>query len=58
MLRRFFAGLGTILLAILKEIAWILLSILNLALGVAKIFLLLLGLVARLFLAFVRIGTP
>ena len=30
MLRRFFAGLGMILLAILKGIAWILLSILNL----------------------------
>ena len=58
MLRRFFAGLGMILLAILKGIAWILLSILNLALGVSKIVLLLLGLVARLFLAFVRIGTP
>lgn len=58
MLRRFFAGLGTILLAILKGIAWILLSVLKLVLGSAKIFLLLFGLVARLFLAFVRIGTP
>lgn len=58
MLRKFFAGLGTILLAILKGIAWILLSVLKFLLGLAKIFLLLFGLVARLFIAFVRIGTP
>lgn len=58
MIRRFFAGLGTILLAIIKGIAWILLSILKIALGAAKIFLLLFGLVARFVLALVRIGTP
>lgn len=58
MIRRFFAGLGTILLAIIKGIAWILLSILKIVLGAAKIFLLLFGLVARFVLALVRIGTP
>lgn len=58
MVKRFFAGLGSILLAILKGIAWLLLSILKLVLGLAKIFLLLFGLVGRVFLAFVRIGTP
>lgn len=58
MVRRFFAGLGIVLLTILKRIAWLLLSILKLALGAAKVFLLLFGLVARFVLALVRIGTP
>lgn len=58
MVRRFFAGLGIVLLTILKGIAWLLLSILKLALGAAKVFLLLFGLVARFVLALVRIGTP
>ncbi len=58
MIRRFFAGLGIVLLTILKGIAWLLLSILKIALGAAKIFLLLFGLVARFVLALVRIGTP
>ena len=58
MVGRFFAGLGNILVKILKAIAWILLHALQLVLNVAKIFLLLLGLVGRVFLAFVRAGTP
>ena len=58
MIRRFFAGLGIVLLTILKGIAWLLLSILKIALGAAKVFLLLFGLVARFVLALVRIGTP
>ena len=58
MTRRFFVGLGIVLLTILKGIAWLLLSILKIALGAAKIFLLLFGLVARFVLALVRIGTP
>ena len=58
MIRRFFVGLGIVLLTILKGIAWLLLSILKIALGAAKIFLLLFGLVARFVLALVRIGTP
>ena len=58
MVGRFFAGLGNILVTILKAIAWILLHALQLVLNVAKVFPLLLGLVGRVFLAFVRAGTP
>lgn len=58
MIRRFFAGLGSLLLTILKGILWVLLGILKVVLALAKIFLLMFGLVARLFLAFVRAGTP
>ncbi len=58
MIGRFFAGLGSILVAILKAIAWLVLNALQLVLNVAKVFLLLLGLVGRVFLAFVRAGTP
>ena len=55
---RFLAGLGNVLVAILKAIAWLILNALQLVLNVAKVFLLLLGLVVRQFLAFVRAGTP
>ena len=55
---RFLAGSGNVLAAILKAIAWLILNALQLVLNVAKVFLLLLGLVGRLFLAFVRAGTP
>jgi hypothetical protein len=55
---RVLAGLGNVLAAILKAIAWLILNALQLVLNVAKVFLLLLGLVGRLFLAFVRAGTP
>lgn len=55
---RFLTGFGKIIVAILKAIAWLLLNALQLVLNVAKVFLLLLGLVGRLFLAFVRAGTP
>ena len=55
---RFLAGLGNVLVAILKAIAWLILNALQLVLNVSKVFLLLLGLVGRLFLAFVRAGTP
>lgn len=55
---RFLAGLGNVLVAILKAIAWLILNALQLVLNVAKVFLLMLGLVGRLFLAFVRAGTP
>ena len=58
MVGRFFAGLGNILVTILKAIAWLILNALQLVLNVAKVFLLLLGLVGRLFLAFVKAGTP
>ena len=58
MVGRFFAGLDNVLVAILKAIAWLMLNALQLVLNVAKVFLLLLGLVGRVFLAFVRAGTP
>lgn len=58
MIRRFFAQIGIVLLTILKGIVWLVLSILKLALGAAKVFLLLFGLVARFVLALVRVGTP
>ena len=52
-MRTVFSGI----LFILKGIAWLILSILKLALEGAKIILLLFGLVMRIFLAFVRVGT-
>lgn len=55
---RFLVGFGKVIAAILKAIAWLILNALQLVLNVAKVFLLLLGLVGRLFLAFVRAGTP
>lgn len=58
MVGRFFAGLGSVLVAILKAIAWLVLNALQLVLNMAKVFLLLLGLLGRVFLAFVRAGTP
>lgn len=58
MIRRFFAGLGTVLLNLFKAIVWIIIHVLYLVLELAKLFLLLFGLVARIFLAFVRAGTP
>jgi len=58
MVGRFLAGLGNVLVAILKAIAWLVLNALQLVLNVAKVFLLLLGLVGRVFLAFVNAGTP
>ena len=58
MVGRFFAGLGSVLVAIFKAIAWLVLNALQLVLNMAKVFLLLLGLGGRVFLAFVRAGTP
>lgn len=55
---RFLVGFGNVLVAILNAIAWLILNALQLVLNVAKVFLLLLGLVGRLFLTFVRAGTP
>lgn len=54
---RFFAGLGTVFVMIFKAVIRILLDVVQLVLNVMKIFLLLLGLVGRVFLAFVRAGT-
>lgn len=50
MVGRFFAGLGSVLVAILKAIAWLVLNALQLVLNMAKVFLLLLGLLGRVFL--------
>lgn len=57
MIMNIFSKIGYLLLAILKGIAWVLLTILKLGLESLKIMLLLFGLVARIFLAFVRVGT-
>jgi len=50
--------IGTGVLMILKAMAWLLLGILKLSLEILKIVLLLLGLIMRIFLAFVKAGTP
>lgn len=57
MIMNIFSKIGYFLLTILKGIAWVLLTILKLGLESLKIMLLLFGLVARIFLAFVRVGT-
>lgn len=57
MIMSIFSKMGYLLLAILKGIAWVLLSTLKLALESLKIMLLLFGFVTRVFLAFVRVGT-
>ena len=51
-------GVGTVLLTILKWILKIVLVILRLVKEEKKIFLLLLNLVFRVFMAFVGAGTP
>lgn len=58
MIKKFFAGLGTTIITILKAIAWLIIHALYLVLELAKLFLLLFGLIGRIFLAFVRAGTP
>lgn len=56
-MRRIFGAIGTVILTILKWIVRIILGALKLVLELAKIILLLFGMVARVFLAFVRMGT-
>ena len=56
-MRRIFGAIGKVILTILKWIARIILGALKLVLELAKIILLLFGMVAREFLAFVRMGT-
>ena len=56
-MRRIFGAIGTVILTILKWIARIILGALKLVLELAKIILLLFGMVARVFFAFVRMGT-
>ena len=57
-MKRIFTGIGAVLLTILKWIAMIILGVLRLCLELAKVTLLLFSLVARIFLVFVRVGTP
>jgi hypothetical protein len=52
------SAIGNGIITVIKWILKILLGMLQLVLELAKVILLLFGLVARLFLAFVRAGTP
>ena len=54
---RIMEGIGTVIITILKWIGKIILGELQLVLYAAKIILLLFGLVARLFLSIVKMGT-
>ena len=56
-MRRIMEAIGTVVLEILKWILRIILGALKLVLGLAKLVLLLFGMVARVFLSFVRMGT-
>ena len=56
-MRRIMGAIGTVVLEILKWMLRIILGALKLVLGLAKLFLLLFGMVARVFLSFVRMGT-
>lgn len=56
-MKRIFLGIGAVLLMILKWIGIIILGALKLSLELAKVTLLLFGLVARVFLVFVRVST-
>lgn len=56
-MRRIISGLGAGVLMIVKWIVKIILGGLRLFLELAKVILLLFGLIARVFLAFVRAGT-
>ena len=53
-----FSGIGVVLITLLKWMGMIILGALRLILELAKIILLMFGLVARVFLVFVRAGTP
>lgn len=57
-MKKIFSGIGIVLLTILKWIGLIILGVARLILELAKVVLLLFGLVARIFLCFVRVGTP
>lgn len=57
-MKTIFSGIGIVLLTILKWIGLIILEAVRMILELAKVILLLFGLVARIFLAFVRVGTP
>lgn len=56
-MKKIFSGIGIVLLTIFKWIGLIILGAVRLILELAKLILLLFGLVARIFLAFVRVGS-
>lgn len=56
-MRRILCRIGSVILWIMKEMAKVILVLINLILNVMKLILLLFALVMRLFLAFVRAGT-
>jgi hypothetical protein len=55
-IEKIFSGIRIVLLTILKWIGLIILGAVRLILELAKVILLLFGLVARIFFAFVRMG--
>lgn len=57
-MKKILSRIGIVLLTILKWIGLIILGAVRLILELAKVILFLFGLVARIFLAFVRVGTP
>jgi hypothetical protein len=57
-MKKIFSGIGIVLLTIFKWIGLIILGAVRLVLELAKVILLLFGLIARIFFAFVRVGTP
>ena len=57
MIKNIIIKIGCVLLMILKGIVWSALAVLKLALEFLKVTLLLFGLIRRVFLAFVRVGT-
>lgn len=57
-MKKIFSGIGIVLLTIFKWIGLIILGVVRLVLELAKVILLLFGLIARIFFAFVRVGTP
>jgi len=56
-MKRFFYGAVVLLLTILKWIGLMALEVIKLFLEMVKVILLLFGLIAKVFIAFVRIGT-
>lgn len=58
MVRGIFRKIGWVIMSILKGIVYTILFVLKTVLGFLKIFLLLLGLVSRIFLIFVKAGIP
>lgn len=55
---RILSGIGNGALWLLKGIGRVILFLLNMVLNVAKLILLLFSLILRIFMAFVRAGTP